>query len=594
MPTREEIVAAFPLQKELEREGIKLEKSGANWMALCCFHNEKTPSLSVNLEKGTFYCFGCNAAGGVIDFLARRWNKSIGDVLRELGQRLERYGDTTPGLGTPTATYIYRDAGGNPIFRVLRYPPSPQKPKDFRQQRYDAETKEWIWGMEGVERTIYRLPEVLANKNAPVWIVEGEKDADNVSRFGFNATTNVGGAGKWVNAYSDILKDRDVIISGDNDETGRKHVKSVTESLDGKCRSLRVITIPAPAKDVSDFLSSYGSLETGAAALEELVNRAPVIVQGATIPVYSMVEMEEIYKKTLDAINGRTYRFGSWLPTLDRNLRPCVPGDVVTWAAGTGVGKTAILQNMAINAAPLPVLLFEMELSDSVTFERFVASVMSQDQKDIEAQYRAKMIPNWREDGRLSSVFTCPMSGLNVPTMEKIVDRAEIKIGVRPVLVMIDYAQLLTSARPGASRYDTMTENMTLIKTMAKNSGVIVVIASQIQRPDKSKEGNKKEVGLNSAKESGQIENSSSLHLGAWMEGESETDMIIQVNKNTRGRRGLKVKCRFDGATMGIREATPEEIEQKEPFIPPPDIPESTPRPDYEPERTEYSMPEGS
>ncbi len=35
---------------------------------LCLFHEEKTPSLSIDLEKGVFHCFGCDAGGGVKDF----------------------------------------------------------------------------------------------------------------------------------------------------------------------------------------------------------------------------------------------------------------------------------------------------------------------------------------------------------------------------------------------------------------------------------------------------------------------------------------------------------------------------------------------
>src|SRR2546423_8396391 len=38
---------------------VSLKKKGANWMACCPFHQEKTPSFSVNPTKDIFYCFGC-------------------------------------------------------------------------------------------------------------------------------------------------------------------------------------------------------------------------------------------------------------------------------------------------------------------------------------------------------------------------------------------------------------------------------------------------------------------------------------------------------------------------------------------------------
>ena len=47
----------------------QLKKVGANWSGLCPFHGEKSPSFSVNPEKGVFYCFGCQAKGDVISFV---------------------------------------------------------------------------------------------------------------------------------------------------------------------------------------------------------------------------------------------------------------------------------------------------------------------------------------------------------------------------------------------------------------------------------------------------------------------------------------------------------------------------------------------
>ena len=75
-------------------------------------------------------------------------------------------------------------------------------------------------------------------------------------------------------------------------------------------------------------------------------------------------------------------------------------------------------------AAPAPVLLFEMELADSVTFERFVASSIGITQDDVAFQYQGGYIPGWREKKNLDKIFVCPLSGLTMPRIEEIVNKA--------------------------------------------------------------------------------------------------------------------------------------------------------------------------
>ena len=65
---------------------VKLKKSGANWMGLCPFHNEKSPSFSVSPTKQFYYCFGCGANGSAIGFLIEHGGLSFPEAVQELAQ----------------------------------------------------------------------------------------------------------------------------------------------------------------------------------------------------------------------------------------------------------------------------------------------------------------------------------------------------------------------------------------------------------------------------------------------------------------------------------------------------------------------------
>jgi DNA primase len=61
---------------------VTLKKKGANWMACCPFHQEKTPSFSVSPSKGIFYCFGCGQKGGVLNFVMEVERVSFPEAVR--------------------------------------------------------------------------------------------------------------------------------------------------------------------------------------------------------------------------------------------------------------------------------------------------------------------------------------------------------------------------------------------------------------------------------------------------------------------------------------------------------------------------------
>lgn len=72
---------------------VRLRRAGRNFVGLCPFHNEKTPSFSVNAERGFFHCFGCNTGGSVFNFIMRVEGLTFPEAVRSLARK---YGVTIP------------------------------------------------------------------------------------------------------------------------------------------------------------------------------------------------------------------------------------------------------------------------------------------------------------------------------------------------------------------------------------------------------------------------------------------------------------------------------------------------------------------
>ena len=74
---------------------VVLKKKGQNYWGCCPFHNEKTPSFCVNVQKGIFKCFGCGESGDAISFLMKINNQSFSEVIKDLAIQF--------GIELPTA-----------------------------------------------------------------------------------------------------------------------------------------------------------------------------------------------------------------------------------------------------------------------------------------------------------------------------------------------------------------------------------------------------------------------------------------------------------------------------------------------------------
>lgn len=160
--------------------------------------------------------------------------------------------------GTIDCTYVYRNERGEPVHRTVRY----RNPKSFRQQRREGAS--WRWGLSDTQPLLYRLPELLSSSpETPVFLVEGEKDADRLARLGLVVTTAPMGAKHWRPQFTEWLRGRHVVVLEDNDQEGRARSLHLKTELADAVLTFRVIQFAGLPEggDVSDWLDAGGTVD---------------------------------------------------------------------------------------------------------------------------------------------------------------------------------------------------------------------------------------------------------------------------------------------------------------------------------------------
>ena len=229
--------------------------------AKCPAHDDNRASLSASTGPDGKVLLHCHA-GCKLEAITAALGLKEADLFPKSNREQAR---------TIVATYPYCDRQGDALFEVVRY-----SPKDFRQRRPDHGGG-WIWSTKDINLVLFRLPELLRDKERglPIFVAEGEKDVLALVERGFTATCNPGGGGKWRDSYSDTLRGADVIIIADKDKTGREHAALVAAKLQGAAKRVRVLELPdvdgKPVKDAHDYFAAGGDV----GQLQNLADHAP-------------------------------------------------------------------------------------------------------------------------------------------------------------------------------------------------------------------------------------------------------------------------------------------------------------------------------
>ena len=124
---REAIIAANPIFDYCRERGWELRRAGAQWTMLCPLHQERTPSFYINPEKQVFRCFGCGAAGSVIDLHMSLRGIDEGAAMRELSREFS----PADKSNKPSAKMPQPQA-------VAKYDPLTDKEKARQRQSWPA------------------------------------------------------------------------------------------------------------------------------------------------------------------------------------------------------------------------------------------------------------------------------------------------------------------------------------------------------------------------------------------------------------------------------------------------------------------------
>ena len=325
------------LEEFLSRFEGPRKRTTTGVLVRCPAHEDGEPSLSVDDGKDRILvkCFAGCAPRDVCE--------ALGLGMAELFYEQKESRQEAPRAKRLVATYDYADEQGEVLYRKLRF-----EPKTFGWERLEGER--WVSGLGDVRRVPYHLPDLATAKpGETVWLVEGEKDAENLRAAGARLTTSTK---DWQEAWSELFAGLFVVLIQDNDPPGKKIADQVIRSLGKRPASVLSLTLPGATDggDVSDYLRGGGSY----AALVRLVSQRPDSFVSSA---------ERALGERDDRIATAPRILSTGIPYLDHALTGIMPDDVLLCSAATGAGKTeaACAVGLAVAGSGKRVHMFALE-----------------------------------------------------------------------------------------------------------------------------------------------------------------------------------------------------------------------------------------
>ncbi len=421
-------------------------------VGLCCFHPDKTPSLSVNIETGLYHCFSCGARGDVFTFHQETNSVDFHTALKELAAIAGVVDTSKPKV---VATFKYVDMGGNLLYTKERIEPGKNgRPKEFLFKHAG------VYG-RGCDPVLYRLPEVL--KSETVYIVEGEAKADLLSSWGLPATCLDAGANSPVkDEHIEILQGKkQVFILPDNDTPGMGYAMKFANALQDKVDTLKVVELQGlPEKgDIVDWAKIPGNDKD---KLVGIVKNTAEWVSVETTPIGNANGLTMGLTHAGDLLN-EPEETTDWLV---EGLLPSGGFSVIT--AKPKVGKSTLVKQMALNIAQGIPFLDRPSMQGAVIYLAF-------EDKRAEIRKHLRAMGMTGDDP-----FYVYAGGAPLDAIKKIT--SDIK-RIKPVLLVIDTLFRLIRLKDGNS-YNEVTNALDPLIRLARDSGVSILAIHHSKKGD--------------------------------------------------------------------------------------------------------------
>lgn len=488
---KSEIIGKLDVAAEFTRLGVEFTKDVADSRGVrecrAVGRRDDKPSAMVNIKSGVYHdSGGVGESLHLFDFALKYGNfGSWSEVLKHFAMRAGvDVGSLRPSRGGRIleATYLYHDADGAVRYAVFRYR-QPNGKKSFSQHPPDGKGG-WVYGagcMNGVEPAPYRLPDVVASASTdePIWIVEGEKDADRLTSLGLVATTNHQGALSTDLTWPRFLRyfeSRECYILPDNDAGGRMHAAKVAAYLAPLARVVKVVALPglAPKGDVSDWFDQGHNLDD----LGRLAAAAPVWSPDATaeaVDPFDEIELPPDKEVVMVRLS---------------DLRP-VPVDWL-WPNRIPLGKITLLAGLAKQGKSF----FTMDLAARVSSGKEIpggtgecfdwgAVVLLSAEDDLDDTVLPRLLAAGATTDRIQALTTLrqpdgslePFTLSHIPHLERAILRQE-----KTKLVIIDPITHYVGSKVDDNKTSQLRAMLGPLKDMASRRKVAVVVVSHLNK----------------------------------------------------------------------------------------------------------------